>query len=110
MGDRINPIAHFYALNYSIVYALQNAIMKSNTTVKPVAQIRLRFRHGASREKLDEIFALFAPGAYLSAYSYAVVETNNDMTTFNVSYNPETTTYHDTMLDLTLVFSGLGLL
>lgn len=77
-------------------------------TLQPAAQIRFRF-HGVRCSKLDELFAHFSPDGYLSAYSYAIVERTNDMTVFDVSYNPETATHHDTMLELALAFRSLGL-
>ena len=78
-------------------------------TVKPIDRLRWTFRHGDKFADLDRIFSFFAPGAYLSAYRYEVVETDGDKTVFDVFYDPETATSHDMYLELDLVFRSLGL-
>ncbi len=83
---------------------------KSNTqTVISGDRIRWSFRHGASRENLDKIFAHFIDGGCLSRYVYDIIETDGDTTVFDVIYNPDTQTKQDIYLELTLVFRSLGL-
>ena len=82
--------------------------MNSNTTeFESINRIHCRFRHDAGRKTLEKLFACFVPDEYLSKYKYVVIETNGDMTYFDVLYNSDTHTAHNVELDLELVLRSL---